>query len=106
MEKTIQVLNGMQREGAIVDYALGGAIAALFYIEPIETHDLDVFISLPRSRGRLLSLEPIYSYLSGRGYEADEEHVVNEGVPVQFLVASTGLVEEVMRKGMSREDGA
>ena len=47
MERTVKVLNEMKTEGVILDYALGGAVAALFYIEPIETHDLDVFISLP-----------------------------------------------------------
>ena len=42
MERTIKVLNQMKSEGVILDYALGGAVAALFYMEPIETHDLDV----------------------------------------------------------------
>ncbi len=105
MERTIKVLNAMQGEGVILDYALGGAVAALFYIEPIETHDLDVFISLPETKGPLLSLDGVYSYLSGKGYVADEEHVVIEGVPVQFLVASTPLVEEAMIKATARSYG-
>jgi hypothetical protein len=106
MEQTIKVLNAMQGEGVILDYALGGAVAALFYMEPIETHDLDVFISLPETEGPLLSLDSVYRYLTGRGYVADEEHVVIEGVPVQFLVASSPLGEEAMSNAGTMDYGA
>lgn len=95
----------MKGEGIIRDYALGGAVAALFYIEPIETHDLDVFISLPETTRPLISLDDVYRYLSGKGYVAEEDHVVVEGVPVQFLVASTTLVEEAMSKASLRNYG-
>jgi hypothetical protein len=105
MERTIKVLNAMQGEGVILDFVLGGAIAALFYIEPIETHDLDVFISLPETKGSLLSLDGVYSYLAGKGYVAEKEHVAIEGIPVQFLVASTPLVEEAMTKAVVRDYG-
>jgi hypothetical protein len=105
MERTIRALNAMQDEGVILDFVLGGAVAALFYIEPIETHDLDVFISLPEAKGSLLSLDGVYRYLSGKGYVAEKEHVVIEGVPVQFLVASTPLVEEAMARATPRDYG-
>jgi hypothetical protein len=106
MERTIKVLNEMVHEGLILDYVLGGAVAALFYIEPIETHDLDVFVILPETRGTLLSLDGVYRHLSRRGYVADEEHVVVEGIPVLFLVASTPLVEEAMSEASARDYGA
>jgi hypothetical protein len=106
MERTIKVLNALKREGFILDYALGGAVAALFYMEPIETHDLDVFISLPETEGPLLSLDGVYRYLTERGYVADEEHVVIEGVPVQFLVASSPLGEEAMSYAGTMDYGA
>lgn len=105
MERTLKVLNAMRGEGVILDYALGGAVAALFYIEPIETHDLDIFVSLPETKESLLSLDGIYRFLSGRGYVADEEHVIIEGVPVQFLVASSALVEEAMGRATARDYG-
>jgi hypothetical protein len=97
MERTITVLNQMKEDGVILHYALGGAVAALFYMEPIETHDLDVFISLPpKENDPLLSLRDVYAYLSGKGCVPGKEDIVVEGVPVQFLVASTPLVEEAM----------
>ncbi len=107
MERTIKVLNQMKSEGVILDYALGGAVAALFYMEPIETHDLDVFISLPAMQNKpLLSLDGVYHYLSSKGHVPEEDHVVVEGVPVQFLVASTPLVEEAMNEPSERDYGA
>src|SRR3989304_27756 len=103
MERTVKVLNQMKSERVILNYALGGAVAALFYMEPIETHDLDVFISLPpRQTKPLLSLE----YISTKGYVPKEDHVLVEGVPVQFLVASTPLVEEAMSEATELNYGS
>ena len=107
MERTVKVLNQMKSERVILNYALGGAVAALFYMEPIETHDLDVFISLPpRQTKPLLALEGVYQYLSIKGYVPKEDHVLVEGVPVQFLVASTPLVEEAMSEATELNYGS
>jgi len=34
MEKVFRLLNQMVRDGEIQNYAIGGAIAAVFYVEP------------------------------------------------------------------------
>ena len=44
MEKVIQVLNRMQADGVIEKYAIGGGIAAIYYLEPYQTDDIDVFV--------------------------------------------------------------
>ena len=44
MEKTIGIINGMREEKLFEQYAIGGGIAAVFYIEPVMTFDLDIFI--------------------------------------------------------------
>ena len=107
MEQTIAVLNQMKEDGVILNYALGGAVAALFYMEPIETHDLDVFISLPpKEDAPLLSLRDVYEHLSGKGYVPGKEDILVEGVPVQFLVASTALVEEAITSASEMQYGA
>jgi len=41
----IDVLDEMRRRSVIGDYAVGGAVAASLYVEPISTFDLDVFFS-------------------------------------------------------------
>ena len=43
MKETFAVINQMVVDGAIEDYAVAGAIGAMFYVEPFSTEDLDVF---------------------------------------------------------------
>ena len=95
MKRTLQILNRLERDGVLSRYAIGGAMAAMFYIEPISTFDLDVFVILPQ-QGALLTLAPIYDALSGMGYPAEAECVVIEGTPVQFLPAYNALLEEAL----------
>lgn len=60
----------MKRDLVVEEYAVGGGIAALFYVDPFETHDLEVFLVLRPTEGPLASLESVFTYLSGRGYTA------------------------------------
>lgn len=104
MEKTLKVINDLERLGIIERYAMGGGMAVLYYVEPVLTYDLDVFVFLPREKGRkevLITLEPIYKELKGRGYRVDREHILVEGVPVQFLPAYNPLVEEAVSEARS-----
>src|ERR1039458_9595141 len=65
MKATLKVVNQMQADGVIGNYAIGGAIGATFYLEPTATFDIDIFVSLKNVLGSpLVSLEPIYSYLN------------------------------------------
>jgi hypothetical protein len=92
------VLNELEKEGVFLRYAIGGAMAATFYTEPFLTFDLDVFVVLPRTSGGLLTLTPIYEALRARGYREEDECVLIEGVPVQFLPAYNALVEEALNE--------
>ncbi len=96
MERTLQVLNDLVRGGVVSRYAIGGAMGATFYVEPVLTFDLDVFVVLPQTRGGLLTLEPLYEALRARGYREEDECMNIEGVPVQFLPAYNALVEEAL----------
>lgn len=98
MEKTLNVLNQLEKEGLIERYAIGGATASLFYMEPFLTYDVDVFVFLPKSKGKLILLTPLYHYLKNQGYREDREHVLIEGIPVQFIPAYDELVEEAVRE--------
>ncbi|HCX30194.1 MAG TPA: hypothetical protein DHU55_10560, partial [Blastocatellia bacterium] len=64
MEKTLRVLNRMVKDGVIEQYAIGGAVAAIFYIEPINTNDLDIFFHVKESSAGLDIMAPLYKYLS------------------------------------------
>lgn len=96
LSKTLGVLNQMQREGVIGEYAIGGAIAAFYYLEPAATFDVDIFISLEPTAGGLISLAPIYEYLRGRGYREKDETVKIENWDVQFIPAYNPLVKEAL----------
>ena len=98
MKKTISVLNDMLADRVVENYAIGGAMAALFYAEPVVTYDLDVFVLLPAQEGSLVRLDKIYGYLKGRSYKVDKEHVLIEGIPVQFLPAYNALTEDAVRE--------
>ena len=98
MKRTLQVLNELERAGVIERYAIGGAMGATFYVEPLLTFDLDVFVILPQSTATLLSLAPLYEALRARGYVEEGECVLIEGVPVQFLPAYNALLEEALRE--------
>src|SRR2546429_6514426 len=89
----------MERDGVFTRYAIAGAMAATFYVEPLLTFDLDVFVVLPQAPGGLLTLAPLYDAVRGRGYSEQENECIRiEGVPVQFLPAYNPLVEEALKE--------
>ncbi len=96
MEATLRVLNELERDGVITRYAIGGAVGAIFYMEPFLTYDLDVFVVLPETAGGLLTLAPIDEALKRRGCTEEAECVLIEGMPVQFLPADNLLLEEAL----------
>ena len=96
MEKTLQVLNALEYDGVVRRYAIGGAMGATFYVEPVLTFDLDIFVILPQTAYGLLTLEPLYEALRARGYTEEGECVNIEGVPVQFLPAYNELLVEAL----------
>jgi hypothetical protein len=91
-----RVLNEMKSDGIIEDYAIGGAMAVLFYAEPTRTYDLDVFVRLPDAGSSIVLLAPVYEWLDARGFKPEAEHVMVHGVPVQLIPAYNELVEEAI----------
>lgn len=94
MDKTLQVIEDMTHLGIIKAYAIGGGIAATYYIEPVLTYDLDVFF-IPAQPG-LDELAPLYEFARGRGYVEQAEALIIEGFPVQFIPAYNDLVREAV----------
>ncbi len=48
LDNTLRVINSLETNGIIRRYAIGGAIALVFYTEPETTYDLDIFCLLPK----------------------------------------------------------
>jgi hypothetical protein len=93
----------MRDEQVFASYAVGGGIAALFYIEPIATFDLDVFVLLSSNTSAIVSLSSIYSWLEKHGYKPDKEQIIIEGVPVQFIPIYNDLVKNAIRDSVQKE---
>jgi hypothetical protein len=102
VEDTLKVINQMREEGIFREYAIGGAMALLFYAEAFVTYDLDIFCILPDTGSSLVSLAPIYEWLKARGYLEDKEHILIEEIPVQFIPAYNSLVQEAVTSAEER----
>src|SRR5438128_1354874 len=91
----------MKADGIIANYAIGGAVGATFYLEPVSTLDVDIFIEVHTKPGAtIISLDPIFSYLRDRGCRMEGEYVMISGWPVQFLPPTGLLMEEAMKNAV------
>ena len=103
IKETIATINRMQADGVITKYAVGGAVGATFYLEPADTQDVDIFITLEPPVGQLIAtLTPIYDYLKSLGCREEGAHIVIAGWPVQILPAETPLLKEALEKSLQK----
>lgn len=84
----VDVLNDMQKQGIISEYAIGGAVAGIIHYQPINTIDLDIFFFLTKPPELILSLEEIYDYARNHNFAFDSEFIKIHGWLVQFVEAS------------------
>ena len=100
---TIAAVNQMEADGVIGRYAIGGAVGATFYLEPVATLDVDIFVTFRPEAGSLLaSPQPIFDYLKARGGTMEGEYIVVAGWPVQFLPAANPLLEEALVQAVEK----
>ena len=97
IQQVIVTINQMRDDGIIERYAIGGAVGATFYLEPVATLDVDIFVSFQPFPGQLLiSPQPIFDYLKARDYGMEGEYALIADWPVQFLPPTNALVEEAL----------
>ena len=96
LAEVLQAANGLVAAKLIEDWALGGALAAIYYVEPFTTYDADIFF-IPADRGLTAGIPAIYAHLQAQGWQAEREHLLVRGFPVQFL-AARGLTEEAVHE--------
>ena len=97
-------INAMEADGIVDRYAIGGAVGATFYLEPVATLDVDIFISFQAEPGSLLiSPEPVFKYLTERGARIEGEYLIIADWPVQFLPPTGPLVEEALGEAVEME---
>jgi hypothetical protein len=105
--KAFAVVDQLQQERLLETYAIGGAIGALFYLEPTHTQDIDIFVHLePRAGEVLVSLDPLMDRLNQMGYvEWSGDNIVVEGWPVQFIPVFKPVEVEALKNATRRPYG-
>ena len=99
-----RVLARLREEGVVIDYAVGGAMAVLFYAEPTRTYDVDVFALLPADAAASLApLAEAYRWAKREGFDLEGEHLLVYGVPVQILPAHNALVTDAVRTARTHD---
>src|SRR5438552_16224142 len=95
LAEVLRTANELVSASLIKDYALGGALAAIYYVEPFTTYDADiVFVATAKTLSA--GIPAIYSHLQSKGWRVEREHLMVNDFPVHFLAAS-GLTEEAVR---------
>lgn len=102
LQEVLVVLGELEHEQVIERYAIGGAVGATFYLEPMATLDVDVFVAFHPEPGELIvSLKPVLDALASRGYAMEREYVMIAGWPVQFLPPGSPLVDEALAEAVT-----
>ena len=84
ISEVLATVNQMQLDGIIEKYAIGGAVEATFYLEPMSTFDGGIFVAFQAElRKLILSMQPIFDYLTARWGVVEGEYVVVGGWPNQ-----------------------
>lgn len=92
----LRVLDELVAGGFLTKYAIGGGIGVLYYVEPVLTYDFDVVCHFPGDEP-LIDPAPLFGELKRRGFVfGEEDRVLIFGVPIQFIPAEPGLMEEAL----------
>lgn len=94
--EVLRVLNGLVKKKLLSTYAIGGGVAALYYIEPVLTYDFDVICRFSGG-GPLVDPSPVFAELKSLGCTFGfEDRILIVGIPVLFIPAAPGLIEEAL----------
>ena len=106
MKSAIVLINELKEKRLIKDYAIGGAIGVLKWVEPFFTRDLDIFIvPIAEAKEELINLSPIYEYLKKKGCQWKGQWLIIEGTPVDFIPVDALEKEAVENARAAEFDG-
>jgi len=105
IKQAIAAVNQMCTDGVIQTYAIGGAVGATFYLEPMATEDVDVFIEVATEHAAhpLDPFGPVNRYLKARGHAFEGPYIIIAGWPVQFLPVTSPLVKEALDQAIEKD---
>jgi len=92
--EALKELSNLKKIGVIRDYAIGGGYGVNYYIEPILTYDLDIFILMETDK----EFSTLYSYFKRGRYKIQNVYIIIGDIPVQFLPTYIHpLIDEAVR---------
>ncbi len=105
IEAALRRIHDAHQRGIIGPYAIGGAIGAMFYMEPFATKDLDIFTALPITETGRVSLSAIYDHFQSLGYQPEGQFLMIEGIRAEFIPPATPLVAEAIERAVEKSVG-
>jgi hypothetical protein len=93
LKETLSVIDRLHRDGVIGPYAIGGAVGAIFYLEPMAAVDVYVFV-LFEPAALVLTLTSIYEACARLGYQAE-----GQAIPDWLAAAIPGCERSAPRGG-------
>jgi len=97
----LRVLNDLIANNFLSDYAIGGGVGVLYYVEPVLTYDFDVVCLFP-DHSTLIDPTPLFAELKRQGCNfAHEDRISINGILVQFIPAEPGLMEEALSNAVT-----
>jgi hypothetical protein len=94
-EKVIKRLNRLKEKGVIKDYAIGGALAVAYYLEPVKTLVLDIFVFAESDKDFYI----FRTYIKKAGFRVRGTHVIIDDTPIHFLPGSLHpFINEAVRR--------
>jgi hypothetical protein len=106
LEALVQRLNGLQARGLIGEHAIGGAMAFIYWAEPFETKDVDVFAFLPTTATGLIDLTAVWAYLVGHGGVPEGQFIRVGRLRLDFVPPSDALDEAAVAEAVPVQVGA
>jgi predicted nucleotidyltransferase len=94
----IRELNGLKRRRVIGEYALIGAVASTFYLEPVFTEDLDVIVLVESNEEYIQVFRKVGEWAQGM----EGMHYILDEIPVQLFPSTTNpLYADVVRRAVA-----
>lgn len=94
-ERVIELFNRIMMERNLLDdYAIGGAVALAYYIEPRDTQDLDLYLLVSDDQ-----YHKLWETLIEMGFKSEGQRVIIYDVPVDLFPVSIGpIFKEALSK--------
>lgn len=96
MKPLVSLFNEMQKKKIIRKWALGGGVAAKYYVNPPVTKDIDFFVIVDDMS--LSFMGPIYAYMLEQGAVFDGHLFKFKGVIIDIIPAMNELVTEAVNE--------